>query len=52
MPITPQIGAKKYSKYVSRKLLKGAFTWKGQKYTKRRGLGAFIPNTTSQNKYN
>ena len=53
MPITPQIGAKKYSKYVSWKLSEGACTWKGQKYTKKRVLGAFIPNigVTIQNAY-
>ena len=50
MPITPQIGAKKYCKYVPRKLLKGACTWKGQKYTKGESLGHLSPALVSQYK--
>ena len=38
MPITPQIGAK------NRKILNGAFTWKGLNIHKRKVLWAFIPN--------
>ena len=41
MPIIPQIGARKYSKYVSKKLSKGLFTWKDQKYTKRSPWGLY-----------
>ena len=40
----PPNWVQKYSNDVFRKLLKGAFTWKGQKILKG-VLGAFIPST-------